>query len=406
MCSSSSRVSLFIPPIPAKLSHNASGCGILKPLMSRWSDIIHATNAQILTWAEAQPWARAMAACQQDAQWHAEGDVWTHTRMVCAELERLADWPSLDRPTQLKLLFSALFHDAGKPATTVPEPDTGRIRSPRHALAGAEIARRMLRELECGLVTREEIAALVRFHGRPPFLLEKANPEHEVISLSWQVNNRLLYLFALADTRGRQAKEMARPEENLDLWKLVAEEHGCFDKPYPFVNDHARFLFYRDQLSSLHYTPHEDYRCTVMLMSGLPGAGKDTWLARHRPGVAVVSLDAIRSELDVDATDNQGAVIQSAREQCREHLRARRDFAFNATNITRQMRGRWIELFADYNARIEIVYLEPPLRTILMHNQRRTNTVPEKVIEQLLERLEPPTITECHALTIAELATP
>jgi predicted kinase len=199
---------------------------------------------------------------------------------------------------------------------------------------------------------------------------------------------------------------MARPEENLDLWKLVAEERGCFDRPYPFVNNHARFLFYRDQLSSLHYMPHEDYRCMVTLMSGLPGAGKDTWLARHRPGVPVVSLDAIRSELDVDTTDNQGAVIQSAREQCRELLRAGRDFAFNATNITRQMRGRWIELFADYNARVEIVYLEPPLRTILMHNQRRTNPVPEKVIEQLLERLEPPTITECHALIIAELVSP
>lgn len=65
--------------------------------MSQWSDITRATNAQILAWAEAQPWARAMAACRQDAQWHAEGDVWTHTHMVCAGLERLADWPSLDR---------------------------------------------------------------------------------------------------------------------------------------------------------------------------------------------------------------------------------------------------------------------------------------------------------------------
>jgi len=79
------------------------------------------------------------------------------------------------------------------------------------------IARRVLRELECDLATREEIAALVRFHGRPPFLLEKANPEHEVISLSWLVNNWLLCLFALADTRGRHAKEMSRPEENLHL---------------------------------------------------------------------------------------------------------------------------------------------------------------------------------------------
>jgi putative nucleotidyltransferase with HDIG domain len=364
-----------------------------------WSDISRATNAQILAWAETQPWARAMAACQQDAQWHAEGDVWTHTRMVCSELEQLADWPSLDRAAQLKLLFTALFHDAGKPATTALDPDTGRTRSPKHALVGTEIARRVLRELECDLVTREEIAALVRFHGRPPFLLEKEKPEHEVISLSWLVNNRLLYLFALADTRGRQAKEMTRPEEKLHLWKLVAEERGCFTSAYPFVNAHARFLFYREQLSSLHYTPHEDYRCTVTLMSGLPGAGKDTWIAQHRPATPIVALDAIRDALDIEATDNQGQVIQAAIEQCRQHLRAGQNFAFNATNITRQMRQRWIELFADYGARIEIVYIEPPIATILAQNKRRTNPVPESVIHRLVQKIEPPTLTECHSLT-------
>jgi putative nucleotidyltransferase with HDIG domain len=364
-----------------------------------WQDIERATDAQILEWAEAQPWVREMAACQQDAQWHAEGDVWTHTRMVCAELERLADWPSLDRTTQLKLLFTALFHDAGKPATTALDPETSRTRSPKHALVGAEIARRVLRELECDLVTREEIAALARFHGRPPYLLEKEKPEHEVISLSWLVNNRLLYLFALADTRGREAKEMNRPKENLHLWKLVAEEHGCFDGRYPFANDQARFLFYRDQLSSLHYTPHQDFRCTVTLMSGLPGAGKDTWLAKHRATLPVVALDAIRDALDIEATDNQGEVIQAAREKCREHLRARQNFAFNATNITRQIRQRWIALFTDYNARIEIVYVEPPVAAILAQNRCRMNSVPAELILHLLEKLEPPTITEGHLLT-------
>ncbi len=339
-----------------------------------------------------------MAACNQDAQWHAEGDVWTHTKMVCAELERLADWPSLGRSAQLKLLFTALFHDSGKPAATVLDPGTGRTRSPKHALVGAEFARRMLRELECDLITREEIVALVRFHGRPPFLLEKPNPEHEVIWLSWLVNNRLLYLFALADTRGRHTQEMSRPEENLHLWKLAAEEHNCLLMPYAFANDQARFLFYRGQLSSLHYTPHVEFRCTVTLMSGLPGAGKDTWLAKQRPETPLVALDAIREALDIEATDSQGEVIQAAREKCREHLRAGQDFAFNATNITRQMRKRWIDLFVDYGARIEIVYLEPPLATILAQNKRRTNPVPEKVIMRLLEKLEPPTVTECHSL--------
>jgi len=368
--------------------------------LKTWDDMTRATNAQLLEWANARPWARDMAACQQDALWHAEGDVWTHAKMVWGELERLPDWPALDRAAQLKLLFTALLHDSGKPATTMIDPETGRTRSPKHSAVGAEITRGVLRELGCDLVTREQITALVRFHGRPPFLLEKPSPEHEVIYLSWLVNNRLLYLFALADTRGRQAKEMSRPEEILHLWKLTAEEHSCFQTPYAFANDHARFLFYREDLSSLHYTPHEEYRCKVTMMSGLPGAGKDTWLARQRPTMPVVALDAIREDLDINATDNQGEVIQAAREQCREHLRAGRDFAFNATNITRQIRQRWIELFADYGAYIEIVYLEPPVGTILAQNRQRVKSVPEKVMLRLLERLEPPTVTECHSLIL------
>jgi len=374
----------------------------LKGTSRSWTELAAATNLEVLSWAEGQPWARAMTACPQDAQWHGEGDVWTHTRLVCSELEGLAEWATLTRATQVKLLLAALFHDAGKPTTSAPDPETGRIRSPKHALAGAGIARRVLRELECDLRVREEIVSLVRYHGRPPYILEKNSPEREVIFLSWLVDTRLLYLFSLADTRGRHTDEMTRPEENLHLWRMVAEERGCFGVPYPFASSQARFLFYRGKLNSLHYIPREDHRCTVTLLSGLPGAGKDTWLSQNRPGLPVVALDAIRDVLEVDATDNQGEMIQMAREQCRAHLRAGRSFAFNATNITHQIRQRWIELFADYDARVEIVYVEPPLATVLAQNRRRANAVPERVILHLVEKLDPPTMAECHDLLLQE----
>jgi hypothetical protein len=42
--------------------------------------------------------------------------------------------------------------------------------------------------------------------------------------------NKLLCLIALADTRGRTAVQMTQPEENLHLWRLVAEENDCFDR--------------------------------------------------------------------------------------------------------------------------------------------------------------------------------
>ncbi len=368
--------------------------------MHAWADIEATTLGELLAWANAQPWAEAMAACGQDAGWHAEGDVWTHTKMVAAELERLAEWPAFTRDEQLKLFFVTLFHDSGKPATTVVDPDTGRTRSPKHAQVGMELGRLVLRELGCPLAFREEVALLVRYHGHPPYLLEKADPAREVISLSWFLNHRLLYAFALADNRGRQTADPGRSEDDLHLWKLAAEEAGCWGQPYPFANDHARFLFFHDQLSSLHYTPREEYRCTVMLMAGLPGAGKDTWLAANRPGLPVVSLDGLRDELDVEPTDNQGAVIQTAKERCREHLRSGRHFAFNATNTVKATRTRWINLFAEYGARVEVVYIEPPLEVIRRRNAERGlgERVPQRVIDRLVGKLEPPTLAEAHAV--------
>ena len=77
-----------------------------------------------------------------------------------------------------------------------------------------------------------------------------------------------------------------------------------------------------------------------------------------------------------------------------------RSFAFNATNILRQTRRRWIDLFADYDARIEIVYIEPPLPVILGQNARRDRPVPERVIRELADKCEPPTVAEAHSLLI------
>jgi putative nucleotidyltransferase with HDIG domain len=363
-----------------------------------WNELSQADIESVLAWASDEPWCRAMAECQQDAQWHAEGDVWTHTKMVCRQLPQLEGWLLLTQRERSLLLFTALFHDTGKPQTSQVDRDTGRIQSPKHALKGEYIARQVLRDSGCDLATREEITRLVRFHGRPAFLLEKPDAGREVVSLSWLVSNKLLYLFALADTRGRTTGEMGRPEENLHYWKLMAEENGCFEVPYPFQNDQARFLFYRQPNTDLQYVPHEGYRCTVTMLSGLPGSGKDRWLAANRGDLPVVSLDDIRTELDVEATDNQGMVIQHAKERCRESLRSGKSFAFSATNLLRQTRQRWIDLFANYGARVEIVYVEPPFSQILSQNKRRERPVPENVILDLAGKCEPPTLTEAHNL--------
>jgi putative nucleotidyltransferase with HDIG domain len=365
-----------------------------------WETLKTKSIDAVIDWAGKQPWCDAMSRCAQDSQWHAEGDVWTHTQLVLRQLEKLSDWDSLSDLDRAKLVFTALFHDIAKPITTEVDPETGRIRSPKHAIKGEQMARSILRGLECDIATREAICHLVRYHGKPVFLLERKDPVHEVVRLSCLVNNRLLYLFALADSRGRDSDSMDRPEEDLHCWKLVAEEYGCFTTPYPFETDHARLTYCRHPEPNLHYVPHEETASSVTLLSGLPGSGKDYWIGRNRSNLPVVSLDALREELDVDPTDNQGRVAQLARERCRELLREKAPFVFNATNVLRTTRGRWLDLFWDYKARVEIVYVEPPLATIIHQNRNRGNVVPERVIRDLAEKCEPPTILEGHQLTL------
>jgi predicted kinase len=131
-------------------------------------------------------------------------------------------------------------------------------------------------------------------------------------------------------------------------------------------------------------------------MSGLPGAGKDRWIAENLPGWPVVSLDELRGELDVDPADNQGTVIQTARERAREHLRAGRSFVWSATNLSRALRSQTIRLAADYDARVRVVYVEAPPDVLFRQNAQRARPVPDTVIERLLDRWEVPDATEAH----------
>lgn len=71
---------------------------------------------------------RALDATPQDPVHHAEGDVGTHTRWVL-ECLREDDYFQQAAPDRQWVMFmAALLHDIAKPATTVVDEATGRIR--------------------------------------------------------------------------------------------------------------------------------------------------------------------------------------------------------------------------------------------------------------------------------------
>jgi tRNA uridine 5-carbamoylmethylation protein Kti12 len=60
------------------------------------------------------------------------------------------------------------------------------------------------------------------------------------------------------------------------------------------------------------------------------------------------------------------------------------------------MREQLVDLFVAYGARMRIVYLDAPLTVIFKRNRTRQDYVPEQVMEKLIDKLEPPDLTEAH----------
>lgn len=349
----------------------------------------------------ALPWIATMRDVPQDPIHHAEGDVWIHTHMVCAALVELEAWRALDPDARTSLFLAALLHDVGKPECTVVEPD-GRVRSPGHSPTGAMIARRILWAHGWPASRREPITALIRFHQVPYHLADHRDPRSVAIRLTQTANARDLALLCEADVRGRTSGQLAQQLDNIALFREYCDELGCLDRPYAFASDHARAMYFHRRDRDPTWAAFDDTRLRVTLMSGLPGAGKSTWVRTHAGGEPVVSLDRIRDELDVDPEDGQGPVVARARERAREHLRAGESFVWDATNLSRSLRTSLLSLFYDYGARVRIVHVEAPATELRARNRGRDRKVPENVIDRLLLRWEIPEPTEAHEVIWVE----
>jgi putative nucleotidyltransferase with HDIG domain len=359
---------------------------------------------------EAFPWIAKLRCSTQDPLHHAEGDVHTHVGMVVRELAASAEFRSAD-PLEQRIVFAAaLLHDVCKPETRAIDEE-GRITNKHHSRMGANEARQILWRMGWLFSDREKVCAMISAHQVPFWLIEK--PEWQATQIlaatSLQVQNRLLAMLAEADARGRLCQDQGRILDNIALFKEVAKDTGCYSTPFPFFNDHARLQFFRDPehkdpLAALYDTT--DRAFTVTVMSGLPGSGKSTWIASETaPGGAlagqpIVSMDRLRIEMKVRPEDNQGAVRQAALKRAKELLAAKTSFVWDGLNLDWMRRQPLTALCDDYGARISFAYVEVPPDDMFAQNRDRKAQVPVGEITKMLRKWDPPTLTECHDLTL------
>ncbi len=100
------------------------------------------------------PELEAMKGVQQPPQFHPEGDVFQHTRLMLSLLPEAVSVP---------LVFSVLLHDVAKPLTSTVD-ETGRIRFSGHDKLGADLSVQIMERLRFSRAEIDATAEMVRQH--------------------------------------------------------------------------------------------------------------------------------------------------------------------------------------------------------------------------------------------------
>jgi tRNA nucleotidyltransferase (CCA-adding enzyme) len=152
------------------------------------------------------PELQALAGCQQEPEWHPEGDVWVHTLQVIDQARTRLE--GLERPQQIAVMLGAVCHDLGKPATTAFID--GRIRSMDHEEQGVAPTLSLLDRLNVrsidGYDVRGQVAGITAHHLKPGswYKVRDEVGDGAFRRLAHKVDLELLARVAVSDCLGRE----------------------------------------------------------------------------------------------------------------------------------------------------------------------------------------------------------
>jgi predicted kinase len=139
-------------------------------------------------------------------------------------------------------------------------------------------------------------------------------------------------------------------------------------------------------------------RQRIILMVGLPGSGKSTWLEQR--GITPLSSDWMRMVLADDMTDQtiHARVFQSLRYLLRQRLAIGRPETYvDATHLTVEERRPYIQIAGLYGCDAEAVFFDVGLEVCLERNRARDRVVPEEAMRMMAAKLRPPSVEEGFA---------
>lgn len=184
----------------------------------------------------------------------------------------------------------------------------------------------------------------------------------------------------------------------MEYFKEYCRELDCYERKPVFANEYTRLRFYQGARVWQKDCLYDETEFPVYLMSGLPLAGKDTFIREYLKDIPVISLDDIREEWGIGPEDGSGAVAAEARERAKVYLRKKQPFVWDATNIVSDTRRKLYSLCEGYGARVTVFYIEAPYEQLLKRNQIRKRSVPVPVIDRMIGKMDMVEPSECYSV--------
>ena len=179
-------------------------------------------------WLVHFPELKALIGCDQNPEWHPEGDVWTHTLEVVDSAAWARD--KVDPEWREAFVFGAMLHDVGKPSTTVfpHHVEAGHFPKERlwtargHDVAGVEPAESFLRRMTNSKVLIERATRIVREHMQPFGLWDGGAKDAAWKRLHGKIRLDVIGWMCRCDHCGRPTRQIGNP----DLDHKISEH--CF----------------------------------------------------------------------------------------------------------------------------------------------------------------------------------
>lgn len=354
----------------------------------------------------------------QDKVWHAEGDVHIHTDMVLNETYSLIanEASYLSDEDKFCLIMSALLHDISKPVTTSERERDGRICvvAPKHEYMGISYLVHKLQGLKFTQYQINTILGLVGYHQAPKLFVIRDMSKWQYYSLSQKCRMDLIYFLEIADMKGRTSNDLESQLEYLELFKLYAQEFGCFDKAFvPVISDslYVQSKGFRALLdgkivmpeeAEAKYFKHNKEHAELVVLCGISGVGKSSHIKHNYPEHKIISLDDIRGSQFKDRQNmsDEGKVLQIARLQIKTALAKKEKIVYDATNVRKDFRDKVLTIGENYDALTRIDFLTDSIPNIINRDKDREHSVGEKVIKYQEDRFEFPEITEADTYSM------